>query len=544
MYFANLNIMKKLLTLPLLFCISFSFAQPAPDWSTNTNTYFSWYVYDDPQIKIDNNGDLVVVGNTFNGNNRDVLVVKYSPSGTILWQDTFDLSGNYDYATDFVIDNENNIIITAGCNSDSLNMDIVTIKYDANGNFKWINLYDGIINSYDAGLSITLGEAGMTYVGGYTQVDSPGHRKATITKIDTAGNTVWQTYYGTDTLGAYQTYNIRYNSDKIYVIGLKIHYQNYTTRYFYLQLDTSGTIIVSNEDTIYGYPGCTYIDHIGNAYMGYGIGERFKTIKIDTTGSIAWYDVIPTNMPFNHFGDEVRAIIVDSILNVYATGRHYGDDYLGPSYTNADILTVKYTSTGNLIWSNRYEYQSFNAADVGNTITIDNDYNVYVAGQSQRLSSGTDYDYVIVKYDSSGNEKGTIRYNNVLSGDDVITSIIVQDSVNIFVTGLTFENPYSALTTQKYSSFIPTPTAVVNNLNFITVNAFPNPFTFSTTILFPNEKNEIFDFRMFDVSGKIVAFKNVNSGKLEIIDNQLPAGFYSFEIVNVKKIYRGKILKL
>jgi hypothetical protein len=536
--------MKNTLILFLLFTTNFCLAQPAPDWSTNTNTYFSWYIYDDPQIKIDNNGDLVVVGNTFNGNNRDILVVKYSPSGTILWQDTFDLSNNYDYATDFVIDHDNNIIISAACNSDSVNMDLATLKYDSNGNFKWINLYDGAINSYDAGISITLGESGNTYTAGYTQIDTFGHRKVTITKIDTAGNTVWQQFYGPDTIGINMALKVRYNHPIIYLLGVNVNYINYTTKYIYLKIDTGGIIIDSVEGNMGGFPSCNYIDHLGNAYQGFGVWRRFNTVKIDTTGALAWSDTITTNMPFNHTGDEVRAITVDSLLNVYATGRHYGDDFLGPTYTNADILTVKYSQSGSLLWSNRYEYLSYNTGDIAEAITIDNNNNLYVAGRSQRIDITTDYDYVIIKYDSSGNEIGTIRYNNPASGDDVIKSIIVKDSVTIFVTGLTFENPYSALTTQKYSSFIPTPTAIVNNLNFITVNAFPNPFTFSTTILFPNEKNEIFNFRMFDVSGKIVVNRKVNNGKLEIIASDLPAGFYSFEIANEKKVYRGKILKL
>lgn len=44
---------------------------------------------------IDNNKNLIVVSNTINAsNNTDVLITKYNPEGTILWQQTFDGSGH------------------------------------------------------------------------------------------------------------------------------------------------------------------------------------------------------------------------------------------------------------------------------------------------------------------------------------------------------------------------------------------------------------------------------------------------------------------
>ncbi|MBK8875713.1 MAG: hypothetical protein IPN13_18095 [Bacteroidetes bacterium] len=46
-------------------------------------------------------------------------------------------------------------------------------------------------------------------------------------------------------------------------------------------------------------------------------------------------------------------------------------NYGTPSYTNADILTLKYNSNGNLIWQSRYEY-GINNADIGNVIILKN----------------------------------------------------------------------------------------------------------------------------------------------------------------------------
>ncbi len=376
-------------------------AQPIPQWSSSINSNFIFYTRDKPQIKFDNSGDLIVVGNVNNEaifNGKDILLIKYSPLGNILWQQAFNgLNNHDDQANDFEIDAQNNIIITGTSVIDSLNTDMITIKYDANGNLKWINSFDGAINRIDAGKSIALNIGGEAYVTGFSSIDTVGHHLILTTKIDSAGNTLWTHFYGSDTIATYEGEEIKLINNEIVILGDFARYNATENRYVVLKLNTGGSLIFSNEGAINRKPNCFYIDNFGNSYLGAHIYERFKLTKINSLGLIVWSDLIPTNSPSNVFSDLVQAITVDSLQNVYVTGNHYGDDYGGSADSNQDILTIKYSSSGSLLWSKRYEYLRNNAADSGLSITIDNNHNVYVAGQSQRNNAGTDYDYVVVK---------------------------------------------------------------------------------------------------------------------------------------------------
>jgi len=68
---------------------------------------------------------------------------------------------------------------------------------------------------------------------------------------------------------------------------------------------------------------------------------------------------------------------------------------------------------------------------------VDKDGKIYVAGSSVGLNS--DYDYFVVKYDSSGTKDWVVRYDS-LNVNDYLEDLAIDTSGNIYVTG------YSAFT--------------------------------------------------------------------------------------------------
>ncbi len=515
-------------------------AQPTPQWSSSTSSNFNFYVYDHPQIKFDNAGDLIVVASVDNGTTgRDITLIKYSPSGNIIWQQQFNgVNNKDDESNDFDIDSLNNIYITGSSQIDSVNTDFITLKYYPNGSFDWLNSFNGTSNNIDVGNSIEVDQSGNAYVTGYTFIDASWHRKLLISKIDSSGNNVWTYPYGIDSTGYYEGHKIRILNNELAVLGNYYSSVNYISKYVAMRLDTSGLLIFANDGIYTRGMSSYHIDNIGNFYFGALVS--FKITKVNFNGTFAWFDSIPTNLPSNVTADELKAITSDNQQNVYVTGRHYGDDYGGPTYSNGDILTIKYSPSGSQTWSKRYEYQSNNAADIGDAITLDSALNVYVAGQSERQL--TDYDYVVLSYDMNGNDRGSIRYNDTASGDDVIFSIVVSDSANIYVTGVTFDNPLSSTTTQKYSSLSGVGIFEIYN-SPISINAIPNPFSNSTILQFENSANELFDFCLYDCSGKLILKQATTKNKIEITSNNLPKGLYSFTLLNDKIIYNGKIIR-
>src|SRR5215510_10840882 len=103
-----------------------------------------------------------------------------------------------------------------------------------------------------------------------------------------------------------------------------------------------------------------------------------------------------------------RAMTIDAAGNIYITGP--GD---GGKKTGVDFLTVKYNSSGGLVWAARYNYSVTNGEDWPYAIAVDGSANVYVTGRSV-TSTGkvTNYDYATVKYNSSGTQVWAARYGS------------------------------------------------------------------------------------------------------------------------------------
>ncbi len=71
---------------------------------------------------------------------------------------------------------------------------------------------------------------------------------------------------------------------------------------------------------------------------------------------------------------------------------------------------------------------------------------------------------------------------------------------------------------------------------------YPNPFSNSTTIKFPNPNFEEYQLIITDISGKVVRLiSNITSNKVSLYRDNLSKGFYLIELRG-SRIYRGKIL--
>ncbi len=127
--------------------------------------------------------------------------------------------------------------------------------------------------------------------------------------------------------------------------------------------------------------------------------------------------------------DFAAALAVDAAGNVYVTGKSWS----GVSF---NYLTVKYNSSGAQQWVASYDSPQ-NLADEATAIAVDDMGNVYVTGTSPGI--GTLGDYATVKYDANGVEQWVQRYNDVAgNGSDKATAIFVEPSArggNVYVTG-------------------------------------------------------------------------------------------------------------
>ena len=170
------------------------------------------------------------------------------------------------------------------------------------------------------------------------------------------------------------------------------------------------------------------IDATGNTYVtgystGAGTSKDYRTIKYNPAGQVLW--TASFNGPVNG-GDYAYAIVLDQSGNVYVTGRvDYGTGAL------ADIITIKYDSQGIQQWFARYNGAA-NNHDEGKAIQVDNSGNVYVSGKT---FANNNYDFVTIKYNSSGTQLWASTYNGPGNNEDVAASLAVDNSGNVYVAG-------------------------------------------------------------------------------------------------------------
>lgn len=188
--------------------------------------------------------------------------------------------------------------------------------------------------------------------------------------------------------------------------------------------------------------------YVTGASQGSGAGfiNDFATVKYDSLGLEQWvarYNGSPTQ----NWPDEARAIAVDA-NGVCVTG--YISYYILDD--SCDYCTVKYDKeTGDTLWMRIYDGPA-GKCDQAYALAMDGDGNVYVTGKSE--GTGTDFDFLTIKYNSDGEEQWTARYNNPAGdGWDIAYALAVDSSGNVYVTGESYDpNTYYDCVTVKYDS--------------------------------------------------------------------------------------------
>jgi uncharacterized delta-60 repeat protein len=159
----------------------------------------------------------------------------------------------------------------------------------------------------------------------------------------------------------------------------------------------------------------------GSSYASNGLPD-YATVKYSSSGDMLW--VQRYNGPEDNW-DAAWDLALDASGNVYVTGVSYGSSFF-------DYVTIKYSPSGTEEWVARYNDPA-NSDDWANALAVDGSGNVYVTGYS--IGSGTFYDYATVKYGPSGTQEWVARYNGPGNTKDRAWDVAVDGSGNVYVTG-------------------------------------------------------------------------------------------------------------
>src|SRR5436190_2125072 len=187
-----------------------------------------WAWVNSAGIAPDNSGNVYVVG-TFRGSNvifdnitlnntgnTDVYLVKYNSLGNVLWAKSF-VGANADFVNSIAVDYNDNIFISGGFESPTLNFNglvvdhdsenagdypnLFVVKYDPDGNPLWAKATECTMNiSFASGMAID--DKGNAYITGVfasncvtfdniTILNSGNTNQPFIVKYNSVGNVVW-----------------------------------------------------------------------------------------------------------------------------------------------------------------------------------------------------------------------------------------------------------------------------------------------------------------------------------------------------------------
>ena len=525
----NKKTMKTLLTFTAIFLAVISFfsqsvnAQVSESWVKQYNGTADGYDYAE-SIVTDDAGNSYVTGYSDSMGVADIVTIKYSSTGTVRWTKKYDGPAHGDdRGIAIAIDDSSNVYVTGYSEGIGTMMDFVTIKYSSSGDVKWISRYNGPMSEVEAPTCITVDAVGNVYVGG-SGPSVPGESFDFITvKYTASGGFAWARYFDRPIPGGGEHVTaIATHGSAVYITGYSIApgFMDliYTVGYSasgdtLFETPYSGTGLGGRKPSSIAVSPTTGAIYIcGLEYSGSPVaGIDYLTLKYSPSGSLSWakhYNGTDSDV------DEKKKIIVDGTESVYVTGFSEG---ISSAY---DYLTIKYSAMGDTIWTARYN-NSEDGDDRAEDMKVDASGNVYVTGWSRDF--GTRYDYLTVKYSSTGAELWDIRYDATSATIDSKAYALGIDALgNVYVTGVS-NGPTGNedITTIKYTEVM---TGVNGNTNstpegFELKQNYPNPFNPSTKISFSLPNAGMTTLKIYDMAGKEVA---------QLVNGNMNAGTHEF----------------
>jgi uncharacterized delta-60 repeat protein len=502
-------------------------------------------------ITIDDQGNVYVTGASYgSGTQYDYATIKYNSSGETLWVRRYNVPGmGWDIAQDIAVDNLGNVFVTGySWGSTDYKYDYVTIKYNSAGVEQWVNRYNGIGNDWDIASDLEIDNQGNIYVTGWSdsiESASISDNGYVTIKYNTEGEVLWiRRYDGPISEDAAYALTVD-QAGNVYVTGESQGPYSpwYDYDYATVKYDSIGTIQWAKR---YNGPGnrqdeayAIAVDEAGNVYVTGGSrpdsinveGYDYLTIKYNSDGVEQWisrYDGPRGDM------DVANALILDNQGNVFVTGLSSGTG------TMWDIVTIKYNSEGDTVWVRRYNGPD-DGPDVANCIALDNYGNVYVSGYS--CCDSTYNDYVLIKYNSNGEELWVERYAGPGRFDDEIRSMALDNTGNIYVTGLNHgTSSDDDFLTIKYVQTGGLEESKRFNVSHLMPEIYPNPAKSVLRVRIPFIK-EPQNLKIFDVSGKLIKELIITKPEVNLSLKGVNPGIYFLKLGAEKIIQKLIITK-
>ncbi len=172
-------------------------------------------------------------------------------------------------------------------------------------------------------------------------------------------------------------------------------------------------------------------DAAGNIYVAgtsriFSSQGNYVVIKYNSAGTQLWATTY--NHPANQ-DDRMMDMVLDASGNVYVAGWSRVNTSTG---STSEAVTLKISSSGALLWASSYAQPNGWPASA-EAISIDGSGNVFITGYS--LTGPFEYDFLTIKYNSSGVQQWLRTKNGSAGLVDWAHCIATDAAGNVYVTG-------------------------------------------------------------------------------------------------------------
>lgn len=394
-------------------------------------------------VEKDANGNIYVLGTTIGAYSEyDIVLIKYNSSGVKVWQAVWDDPGQeIDQARGMYVDSAGNTYITGNTRyyTSVTYYNIVTLKYDPNGNLLWSYIYNGTADN-DYANDITVDQNGNVYVVGDSREGPSGNRDYITLKFNTSGSLLWDRFYNGpgNSLDYARAVTVNQAGD-VFVTGesrnAALNYDMTTVKYnaagvqqWVHEYHSGGSNADFGRDILTAPDGFIYASGSSN--------NKLICIKYNpTTGIPVWQSILSSSTNDAAFRIKYSAADTTIVLG-------------GSQGYSGNFLTTKMSTGGSFLWQAYYD--SGNAYDNLGSVEVDDLGNVYTGGRSSLPGTPNYYEAKLIKYDPAGNQLWITSYSNGYS--DGVADICIQDNGELAVSQFSaFNNEYN-IHTARYST--------------------------------------------------------------------------------------------
>lgn len=303
-------------------------------------------------VVVDSDGSVYVCGSSTSPelfgqvnewpDDENILLSKLSSDGVIEWVRLSGNSSNED-AWSIALGQDGDLYVTGFTQSAVLDgqpsageIDLFLSKWTRTGDRLWTRLLGGAAEDY--GQSVTVDQTGFVYVAGHSsgEVDGQpfaGEEDLLLAKFDAAGTHLWTRLYGNE------------SNEEAYGIAS----------------DVSGNLIVV------GFSSSAELE----GYLNSG-GTDLLVCKWTSDGTRLWTRIIGGPQY-----ERAQAVVSDGEGSIFVTGYSEGSLLGQPFAGNLDLVLVRWTPDGDLVWLRLY---GASGVESGLGITLNPDSFLYVTG--------------------------------------------------------------------------------------------------------------------------------------------------------------------